>query len=135
MSVADQQPDDPRPPRAAEPAGSDLLVDVVARGAATVLVASGEVDMRTAPALAEQVTRHFAEPGRRPLVFDLTRVGFFGSAGLEVLAQAHEQAIARDMATWVVAPTRVVSRPLQITGLDALLNVVDNVAAALAEIE
>ncbi len=135
MSVADQQPDDPQRPRVAQPAGSDLLVDVVARGAATVLVATGEVDMRTAPVLAEQVTRHYAVPGPRPLVFDLTGVGFFGSAGLAVLAEAYEQATARGLLTWVVAPYRTVLRPLQITGLDSLLNVVDDLATALAAID
>lgn len=132
MSVADQQPDEADVPRAAEPAsGAGLAVRSSTKGAATVMAVDGEVDMRTAPVLAEEVGRHFRTDGRRPLVFDLTGVDFFGSAGLAVLAEAQAKATQLGSSVWVVASTRTVSRPLEITGLDSLLNVVTDLAAAL----
>src|ERR1700761_8880197 len=56
-----------------------------------VLHVSGEVDMLTAPVLAEQIEYQVGADGvagGRALVFDLTGVGFLGSAGLAVLAEA-----------------------------------------------
>lgn len=131
MSVADQQPDEADVPRAQPAGAAGLEVRSSTKGAATVLTVDGEVDMRTAPVLADEVGRHFQADGRRPLVFDLSGVGFFGSAGLAVLAEAQNRAIEHGTEVWVVAPSRTVSRPLQITGLDALLNVVPDLPAAL----
>lgn len=133
MSVADEPQGEPDVPRVTEPVGGDLRVATTVVGPATVLTVQGEVDMRTAPALSERVDRHFAdvEGGRRPLVFDLRGVGFFGSAGLAVLTSAHQRATDLDTVVWVVASARTVTRPLQITGLDVLLNVTDDLGAAL----
>jgi anti-sigma B factor antagonist len=132
VSVADQPHGESDLPRIDRVAG-DLRVATTTAGAATVLTVEGEVDMRTVPALRERVDSHFADPSasRRPLVFDLRGVGFFGSAGLAVLTSAHQRATAVDAAVWVVATARTVTRPLQITGLDALLHVTDDLAAAL----
>jgi anti-sigma B factor antagonist len=103
-------------------------------GVGTVLAVRGEIDMRTAPTLAEYVNRHFdgtADAARKPLVFDLTEVAFLGSAGLGVLLAARQRAIAEDTTVWVVAASRAVSRPIQVTGLTGLLNLVSDLASAL----
>lgn len=102
----------------------------------TVLRVAGEVDIRTAPRLSEQVAAHFAgEATPVPaLVFDLSEVTFFASVGLAVLAEAHRTATARASTVWVVAADRAVTRPLEITGLDKVLTVVDSVEAATAAI-
>lgn len=115
-------------------AGIAVVIDL-ADPRAAVLRASGEIDMLTAPVLADRVSRYFAESTGpyRPLVFDLGGVGFLGSAGLAVLAAAAVAAAEHEGAVWVVAPTRVVLRPLQVTGLDGVLQVRTDVDTALAE--
>jgi anti-sigma B factor antagonist len=121
-------------PSAAQPPIGELWVDRRTVAVGTVLAIRGEVDMRTAPMLAEHVNRHFAGPAdaiRRPLVFDLTSVAFLGSAGLGVLLAARQRAIAAGTDVWVVASSRAVRRPIQVTGLEGLLNVVSDLASAL----
>ncbi|HEX4700827.1 MAG TPA: STAS domain-containing protein [Pseudonocardiaceae bacterium] len=92
-----------------------------------VLRVSGELDMVTAPVLTEHVREQFSRdpgPGRaRTLVFDLTRVSFLGSAGLAVLAHAQATAVDRGDAVQVVASARAVLRPLEVTGLDKVLDI------------
>ena len=89
-----------------------------------VLRVSGEIDMLTAPVLTEHVQEQFARvPAPRTLVFDLTRVSVLGSAGLAVLAHAQTTASDRGDAVQVVANARAVLRPLEVTGLDKVLDV------------
>jgi anti-sigma B factor antagonist len=133
VPVADPPAGDSDP--SAQPPIGELWVEPRTLAAGTVLVVRGEVDMRTAPVLAEHMERHFsADGGRRPLVFDLTAVGFLGSAGLGVLLSARQRAIDADTTIWVVAGSRAVRRPIQVTGLAGILNVVDDLASALAGI-
>jgi len=54
-------------------------------------------------------------------VVDLVGVTFLDSAGLCVLAAAHRTAAARGIGMQVLAASRAVIRPLQITGLWSLL--------------
>ncbi len=49
------------------------------------------------------------------------QVTFLDSAGLCVLAATHRRAVERDVRMHVVAASRAVIRPLQITGLWSLL--------------
>jgi anti-anti-sigma factor len=92
-----------------------------------VLRVSGEIDMLTAPVLTEHVQEQFAgledDTAQRTLVFDLTRVSFLGSAGLAVLAHAQATAADRGDVVQVVANARAVLRPLEVTGLDKVLDV------------
>jgi len=91
-----------------------------------VLRVSGELDMLTAPILTEYVQEQFgrdAASGPRTVVFDLTRVSFLGSAGLAVLAHAQTAAAGRGDAVQIVATARAVLRPLEVTGLDKVLDI------------
>jgi anti-anti-sigma factor len=97
-----------------------------------VLRISGELDMLTAPILTEHVQEQFArEAGSAPrtVVFDLTRVTFLGSAGLAVLAHAHTAAADRGDVVQIVATARAVLRPLEVTGLDKVLDIRPDVPA------
>lgn len=116
-------PDMPMPVGSA-PAGA-IDVRVAESGEhMVVLRVSGEIDMLTAPVLTEHVQEQFARiPAPRTLVFDLTRVSFLGSAGLAVLAHAQTTASDRGDAVQVVANARAVLRPLEVTGLDKVLDV------------
>ena len=87
-----------------------------------LLTVTGEVDSSTAPQLREVLDTAFAD-GVPTLTIDLDAVTFLDSAGLCVLAGAHRRAIAAGVALRVLASSRAVVRPLQITGLYDLLAV------------
>jgi anti-sigma B factor antagonist len=117
------------------PAGGLSIVVEAVNGRAVVLHLAGELDMVTAPGFAEQVQYHVTErdqDGRSmSVVLDLSGVTFLGSAGLAVLAQARNLALARAVNVQVVAASRTVLRPMEVTGLDKVLTVVPDVATAI----
>jgi anti-sigma B factor antagonist len=105
------------------PHDSDLLtVDVTRDSAAARLTASGEVDSSSAPALRARLD-DVLDSGVSELTVDLTGVSFLDSAGLCVLAAAHRRAVRSDIRLRVLASSRAVIRPMQITGLYDLLDV------------
>ncbi len=106
------------------PADTDLLTVDVLRDAATArITASGEVDSSSAPTLRARLD-DVLNAGVTDLTVDLTGVTFLDSAGLCVLAAAHRRAVRSDVRLRVLASTRAVIRPMQITGLYDLLDVV-----------
>jgi anti-sigma B factor antagonist len=110
-------------PSAAGDATADL-VSITVTGApdAVRIGVRGEVDSSTAPAVRTAVERALGED-LRELTVDLAGVTFLDSAGLCVLAATHRQATDRGIRLRVLASERAVVRPLQITGLFALLAV------------
>jgi anti-anti-sigma factor len=114
--------------------GLNIAVESVG-GRAVVLHLSGELDMVTAPGFAEQVQTHVTDrdqDGRSvALILDLSNITFLGSAGLAVLAEARNLALARAVNVRVVAQSRTVLRPMEVTGLDKVLTVVPDVATAI----
>ena len=103
---------------------SDLVaIEVTGDSASTVLTATGEIDSSAAPALRARLE---AVLDARPTVVtvDLNRVTFLDSAGLCVLAAAHRRAVRAGIGLRVLASSRAVVRPMQITGLYDLLEVV-----------
>jgi len=117
------------------PDAGDLAVSVDSPQAGVVVLrVSGDIDMLTAPVLIDHVRTQLKVRGAtRSLVIDLTGVTFLGSAGLAVLAEAHHTATDAEVTVRVVAPSRTVLRPLQVTGLDQLLTIVGDVNAAVAD--
>ena len=95
-------------------------------GAVTVTVV-GEVDTFTAPVLRSSLDTQL-EQQPRELVIDLSGVQFLGSAGLAVLVETQKSARARDVDLRLVATTRAVTRPLEVTGLIDLFTIVDSSA-------
>jgi anti-sigma B factor antagonist len=127
-----RQPDDPA---AHHSAAGDLDVSVTTAGRSTSVVhVSGDVDMLTAPVFARHVRQQLRSDGQaRSLVIDLTGVTFLGSAGLAVLAEARTTAEKQDVVLRVVAATRLVLRPLQVTGLDKLLTILPDLDSAAGD--
>nr|WP_239521783.1 STAS domain-containing protein [Geodermatophilus sabuli] len=99
-----------------------VSIDVVTSGSSVRLTVTGEVDSSSAPALRAALDTALAG-GARELVVDLDRVTFLDSAGLCVLAAAHRRSDEQGFVLRVLASTRAVTRPLQITGLWQLLAV------------
>ena len=103
------------------PPVSDLVrIDVLADGPAVRVTAAGEIDSSSAPLLRGRLDS-VLDGSVDELVVDLVKVTFLDSAGLCVLAAAHRKAAAQGIGMQVLAASRAVIRPLQITGLWSLL--------------
>jgi anti-sigma B factor antagonist len=108
----------------------DVRIRPVRDDVALVSVA-GEVDIATAPTWRSAWAPVLADPKLRLLVCDLSGLSFLGAAGVSVLLDTHAMLAARGAELHVVAETRVVLRPLAVTGLLNLLPVSPDVQSAL----
>lgn len=108
-----------------------MAVDVGRRGSAVVVTVSGDVDVLTAPRLRDALDRGLAEADGGPLVLDLTGVEFLASRGLSTIVVAHREGGATTPLRVVVDHARPVIRPIQLSGLDAVLTLFESVEDAL----
>jgi anti-anti-sigma factor len=108
--------------------------DVTAEQAdgATVLRVAGGLDVALAPRLERTIDRAVRDGARR-VVIDLTRCDFLASAGIATLARAQRRARGGDVALRIVAASRLVLRPLELTKLDGDLDIRPTLPAALAD--
>ena len=95
-------------------------------GVVTVTVV-GEVDTFTAPVLRSTLDSQL-EQQPSELVIDLSGVQFLGSAGLAVLVETQKSARSREVGLRLIATTRAVTRPLEVTGLIDLFTIADSTA-------
>ncbi|MCV7103618.1 STAS domain-containing protein [Mycobacterium palustre] len=99
---------------------------------AVVLSVSGEVDMLSAPQLAEAIqTASTAAPPA--LIVDLSDVGFLASAGMTVLVTAQAE-VTPPTKFAVVANGAATSRPIKLMGLDSVLSIYSSLDDALSGI-
>ena len=119
-------------PSLGPPVDDIVSIDVVESGSAVCVTAVGEIDSTSAPVLRQRLDA-LLEGEVRELTVDLVRVTFLDSAGLCVLAATHRRALQQDVRMRVLASSRAVIRPLQITGLWELLHAeqVDGTARAI----
>jgi anti-sigma B factor antagonist len=105
-----------------DPAPSEL-VSLAVSGAAPFLrlTANGEIDSSTAPLLRQHIDAVLDGGDVTELTVDLDGVTFLDSAGLCVLAAAHRRTLDSQVRLRVLASSRAVIRPMQITGLWDLL--------------
>lgn len=106
-----------------------VTIEVAGDSATTVLTAVGEVDSSSAPALRARLDEAL-DAGVPSITVDLNGVTFLDSAGLCVLAAAHRRAARAGTRLRVLASSRAVIRPMQITGLYDLLQVVQEESGA-----
>lgn len=102
------------------PYRADLLVVTVA----------GEVDLRTAPVLAEA----FDADTIPVTVVDLTRVTFLSAAGLGVLVKQAERAQTERRHLGLVAQDRVAIRVLRSSGVAAAIPTFESLSDAMREL-
>lgn len=119
----------PRDLSAPAPEEGDLSVTVQWREQAAVLSVAGEIDLVTAPEF-EDVVRGLLDDLPQLLVVDLRKVSFFCSAGLQVLAAAHQRLGERPLR--VVSDSTVTTRPFTTTGLDSWIGLFPTLDRALA---
>ena len=111
---------------AADPSVDHVLVTV-----------RGDIDYSTQDRLRRYLRESAMVLGPRVLVLDLTAVTFFGSAGLTVLLEAAEDAARHSTAAHpfrvVVDGSRPVIRPLQISGMQAVIRLHHDLDEALRD--
>ena len=101
---------------------SDLVtIDVTDSGPTVLVTAAGEIDSTSSPILRQRLD-DLLDGEARELTVDLGGVTFLDSAGLCVLASAHRRAVRQGVRMRVLASSRAVIRPLEITGLWQLLD-------------
>lgn len=103
-------------------------------GSAAVVTVAGELDVMTAPALRDEISR-VAEAGAHEIVVDLLKVPFVDSVGLGVLVDASKRAQSRGGVLRVVCDDRRIARIIEITGLDRVLRVHPTLRGALEALE
>jgi anti-sigma B factor antagonist len=102
-----------------------------------LLEVDGEVDTLTAPRLAARLDEALdtADADGSTVVADLSGVTFLASSGLAALINAARRATGSGRRLHVVAASRAVSRPMQVTGVDALFDTHTDVDSALAGLQ
>lgn len=104
-----------------DPFTSDLVtIEVTTTGSTARVTAAGEIDSTSAPVFRERLEPLLVGEVEE-FVIDLVQVTFLDSAGLCVLAAAHRRAVEQGVRMRVLAASRAVIRPMQITGLWSLL--------------
>jgi stage II sporulation protein AA (anti-sigma F factor antagonist) len=98
-------------------------------GRRTVVSVDREIDIATAPALADELDAALAA-GAAELWVDLTATGFMDSSGVHVLVAAEAQARRLNRRLAVICPTRQIRRLLDISGASAELAIYADRAAA-----
>lgn len=103
-------------------------------GSIEVVHFSGRLDASTAPDFRDELMKHIAD-GRTRIVIDLEAVPFADSSGLGALVAAYKatEAAGGGLALCGVQPT--VRTLLELTRIHRVISVVDDVAAARAELE
>jgi anti-anti-sigma factor len=97
-----------------------------------VLTVSGEVDMLSAPQLAEAIhTSLAARPAA--LIVDLSEVDFLASAGMTVLMTAQDEVVPPTRFA-VVAAGAATSRPIKLMRLDSVLALYSTLDSALSAV-
>ncbi|MDI1454795.1 STAS domain-containing protein [Streptomyces sp. NPDC003388] len=111
-----------------KPAGLGVEVDVISSDAAVITV-SGELDTDTGLALQHQLAGQVVH-GRRHLVLDLEGVPFMDSSGLRVIVQTVNEMRNIDGSVSLAAPSQVVRRVLDLTGVGMTCRIFDSADAA-----
>jgi anti-sigma B factor antagonist len=96
---------------------------------------AGELDMATAPVLADYLREQTGPPGATHLVLDLTAVRFLASAGVALLVNAvNTDQAAGSVYLIGVTGNAHVTRVLELTGVFPVLNIHDDLDHLLEHI-
>lgn len=99
---------------------------------AIIVEVGGEIDLVSAPVVDAQLRAAEAlVMSSAPVVLDLTGTAFFGSAGLALLVRHASRCAELGSRFRVVADHPAVLRPLNVTGLGHLVEVVPTIDQAL----
>ena len=110
------------------PLTSTLIIDLLRGEGCVVVAVSGEVDLCTAPLLAEELRR--AQPLDGVLVVDLDQVEFMDCAGLRALVDFADEVASGPTRLLVTPGSRQVQRLFELSGIATQLCVVPHANAA-----
>ena len=121
---------------ASDPFGTGLPLDTQVsrpRPGTVLLAVDGEIDTLTAARLQAGLNEALeaAQADGADVVVDLSGVTFLASSGLAVLIGGARSLAELGGRLRLIAASRAVTRPLQVTGADALFDIHDDLAAAL----
>lgn len=120
------------PPEASFPAGSggrvpavELNVSSRSLGDHAIVIATGEIDLYTAPRLQSELAEVIANaaPASR-IVVDMSGVEFCDSTGMNILLSCLRQVRERGGELELAAPRPAVMKILQVTALDSVFTIV-----------
>jgi anti-sigma B factor antagonist len=95
-----------------------------------VLAVRGEVDVYSAPALADGLNT-LIDSGANAVIVDLTEVGFLDSTGLGVLVAARSAAADAGQTLPIAVGHERILKLFKITGLDAVFEIHPSIDAAV----
>jgi anti-sigma B factor antagonist len=110
----------------------DLLVQEADRDGWTVVRASGDLDLTTAPRLREQVVK-VVTSGQPNVVLDLEEVDFVDSTGLGVIVGLLKRTRSQGGDLRLVSTRRSLQKVLELTSLHQALPLARTVDEALSE--
>lgn len=87
-----------------------------------MVTVGGEIDLYTAPQLRDALVGAL-EDGARRLVIDMSRVEFCDSTGISVLLSAMKRSRDKEGDLELVAPKPAVTKVLEVTGLDEVFTI------------
>jgi anti-anti-sigma factor len=111
-----------------------LVVDSEIRPDAVLAHVKGEIDSSTAGELRsglEAAVQQAETHESRLLILDLQGVTYFGSAGMNAVLDCHKQGLRAGTSVRLVADNDLVVRPIEVTNLDALLELYPTLPDAL----
>ena len=120
------------PPEASFPAGSggrvpavELNVSSRSQGDHAIVIATGEIDLYTAPRLQSELAEVIANAAPAPrIVVDMSGVEFCDSTGMNILLSCLRQVRERGGELELAAPRPAVMKILQVTALDSVFTII-----------
>ena len=109
--------------------GPDFEVTVRRSSGTAVVQVAGELDLASAPTLADMLRD--LEPTCDRVILDLSRLTFIDSTGLRLAIAEHRRAELDGFDFVVAGATAPILRVLRVTGLDVALPMAPDVASAL----
>lgn len=107
-----------------------LTIDKQRTESDCLIVAEGEIDLASAPALEQELGDCLESAS---VIVDLSKVTFIDSTGLRVLLTAHDRATQTERALRLVVAEGPVTKLLAITGVDGHLHTFGSVESARAD--
>lgn len=104
----------------------ELKVSTRSHAGHALVAIAGEIDLYTAPRLQSEFTR-LLQDGPHRVVIDMSAVDFCDSTGMNVLLSALKRVKEQGGELDVAAPRPAVRKILQVTGLDSVFTVHDEV--------
>ncbi|MEW9555984.1 STAS domain-containing protein [Nonomuraea sp. NPDC050783] len=104
----------------------ELKVSTRSHAGCALVAVTGEIDLYTAPHLQSEFTRLLQE-GPSRVVIDMSAVDFCDSTGMNVLLSALKRMKEQGGTLEVASPRPAVRKILQVTGLDSVFTVHEEV--------